>query len=62
MSRDRLDLVSAYAHKEAMTYEEALALLSEEAASYDNAQTFLDEIDMGSRYLYDARLLMDEAQ
>lgn len=61
-SHQRIALIQHYADREGMSYEEARVLLVEEAEGHDNAQEFLDEIGFESDYLFDARLLMDEAQ
>lgn len=62
MSHQRIALIRHYADREGMSYEEARVLLVEEAGSHDNAQEFLDEIGFEPDYLFDACLLMDEAQ
>lgn len=62
MSHLRIALIQHYANREDISYEEARVLLVEEAGCHDNAQEFLDEIGFEPDYLFDARLLMDEAQ
>ena len=59
-SKQRLDLVWVYARREGMQYEEALALLTEEAAEHDDAEEFLEEIGLEMDYVYDALVLMGE--
>lgn len=61
-SHQRIALIQHYADREDISYEEARVLLVEEAQCHDNAQEFLDEIGFEPDYLFDARLIMDEAQ